>query len=362
MQAVTPNGDVGRETLQDHDVAVVDGERIKLSRLEYEVAQFIRSMRLEASATSEDLPALRNTVIDRLATFKELDKEIVSRKVVVEKEEIDQAIKEIEYQFPTREIYLQQLQMGGITEAELRSSIEGNLKRGRIFEEITGVVSTDEAELRNFYEMMKAYAFQKPEGFLMDVAHFTTEEAAEAARKEIESGTEWDDVIEAASPDVSDHSMSDNRLLIPVAQLTGEASFIKELSMGVPSRVVTFTSDDHMVVVKRAKEEAGTASFDEVSADIEQMLVSQKRTALQSQFMQELRARASVEILDEELFRMISYEEPEETPAVSKDVSSEDVSPAPVAAAEAVSDDKPVETQSQAETPEPEVTSGDEQP
>jgi hypothetical protein len=253
----------------------------------------------------------------------------------VTKEEVDDAVKEIESQFPTKEIYLQQIQASGITEAELRTSIEENMKRGKALDEVVGVVSTDEKELRDFYGMMKEYAFRKPEGFKMDVAHFATGESAEAARKELESGKKWDDVITASSGDVVDYSTTGERMFIPAEQLTGDVEFIKELSMDIPSKVVTFTSDDHMIVVKRSKEEAGTAPFDEVSADIEQMLVSQKRTSLQSQFMQELRARASVEILDQELFKTLSPDASGDVTETSGDAAS------PVPDANAVSADAP---------------------
>jgi hypothetical protein len=294
--------DASGDVIVDHDVAVINGERITLSRLEMEVAQFIRAIGLEASAVSADFPAFRTTVVDRMATLKELDKEITNRKITASKEEIDSAIEEIESTFPTKEIYLQQLQGAGITETELRQSVEENIKRSKVMEEVTKAVSTDETELRNSYEMMKEYSFQKPEGFMMDIAHFSTEEAAEAARGELSSGKKWEDVIASASDDVIDSSNSENRMFIPSAQLTGDAESLKTLSMDIPSRVITFTSDDHMIAVKRTKEEAGIATFDEVSSDIEQTLLDQKRMSLQSQFMQELRAKADVEILDQGLF------------------------------------------------------------
>ena len=309
--------------IPDRVVAVVDGENITLSRLEIEVAQFIRAMGLEGSASSADFPAFRSTVIDRMATLKELDKEITSRKITASKEEVDAAIADIESQFPTREIYLLQLQQNGITEEELRKSVEENMRRSKLLDEVTTAVSTDQTELRNFYDMMKTYAFKKPEGFMMDIAHFGTEPAAEAAKAELESGTKWDDMIESASADITDYSTTASRMFIPTEQMTGDAEFLKELSMDVPSRIISLTSGDHMIVVKRSKEEAGTAAYDEVSADLEEMIVGQKRTALQSKFMQELRARANVELLDGELF---NNTRPEDTSAdvISLDVTSPD--------------------------------------
>jgi len=351
--AANVSGDV---LLQDYDVAVVDGERIKYSRLEVEVAQFLRAMGLETSASSADFPAFRNTVIDRLATLKELDKEITSRKITATKEEIDSAIVEIEAQFPTREIFLQQLQISGLTELQLRTEVEENMKRTKVLDEVTAAVSTDETELRNFYDMMKAYAFQKPEGFTMDVAHFGTPEAAEAVRGELESGKNWDEVIAAVSADVTDFSTSDNRMFIPTEQLVEDVEFIRELAMDVPSQVVSFTSDDNMIVVKRTKEEAATAEFDEVSADIEEMLMGQKRNSVQSQFMQELRARANVEILDSELFKSPEPEATSDDAATSEDASSS----ASVPVSAAASDDIAVSSDTSVSDPAPEPAAASE--
>ncbi|MDR3165807.1 MAG: SurA N-terminal domain-containing protein [Synergistaceae bacterium] len=313
-------------SLQDYDVAVIDGEVIKRSRLDMEVEQFINEMGLQENASSTDYPAFRNTVIDQIATLKALDKEIASRKITADKDEVDKVIADLESQFPTREIYFQQLQASGLTEESLRKAVEENVKRRKLLDEVTGVVSTDEAELRNYYEMVKTYAFSKPEGFMMDVAHFKTIEAAETARKELSSGKNWDDVMTAASDDVMDHSDSVNRMFIPENQLTGDTESLKALSMDIPSEVISFTSDDNMIVVKRAREAAGTSSFDEVSADIEQILVSQKRTSLQSQFMQELRTKADVKILDEELFKMPLPETSQDaTVSADRVVSSDEV-------------------------------------
>jgi hypothetical protein len=300
----------GDGAFQDYDVAIINGEAIKRSRLDLEVEQYIREMGLMENVSSTDFPVFRNAVIERIATLKELDREVMSRKIAVGKEEIDKIIADVESQFPTREMYLQQLQVSGFTEDSLRRTVEEDEKRRKVLDEVTGVVSTDEAELRNNYEMIKAYAFSKPEGFTMDVARFRTVEAAEKARKELSSGKKWDDVMTAASGDVTERSDTANRVFIPENQLAGKIESIKALSMDIPSEVISFTSSDNVIVVKRTREAASTASFDEVSADVEQMIISQKRASLQSQFMQELGTKADVKILDEELFK-VAPPEPE---------------------------------------------------
>ena len=316
---------VAGDAFQDYDVAVIDGEVVTRSQLDIEVERFIRERGLQGSASSTDYPAFRNTVIDQIATLKALDKEIESRKITAGKDEIDEVIAGLESQFPTREIYLQQLQTSGFTEKCLREAVEEDVKRRKLIDEVIGVVSTDEAELRNYYEMIKTYVFAKPEGFMMDVAHFNTAQAAKTARGALLSGKNWDDVMAAGSGDVADHSDSANRMFIPENQLMGETESLKALSMDIPSEVISFTSDDNMIVVKRTREAAGTASFDEVSADVEQILVSQKRTSLQSQFMQELRAKADVKILDEELFKVAVPETSQDTVVSADGIVSSDI-------------------------------------
>ena len=125
---------------------------------------------------------------------------------------------------------------------------------------------------------------------------------AERVRKEIKEGRSWDDALDAVSKDTLSQTPFDSPVLIPTDQFTGDAESLKDISIDEISDVTRLTSDDFMLIIKRSKEEAGTAAFDEVSADIEQMILGQKRQSLQSQFLQELLAQANVQILDETIF------------------------------------------------------------
>ncbi|MDR1943265.1 MAG: SurA N-terminal domain-containing protein [Synergistaceae bacterium] len=286
----------------DYPVARIDGERVMLSQIEREMEQMIRGMGLSQSITSEDFPSLRTSVLEQLAIMKELDKEAKSRKLSVEKSEIDETIKNIESSFPTKEVFLQQMQLAGMDERGFRKAVEEQTLRQKVFDEVTSEVSTDEQEMREFYNTMKTYAFQKPEGFNMNLAHFRTEEAAEKARADIESGKSWDSVLEAASSDVFNSYPESSPVLIALTQLTDDFEFLKNTPMNKVSKAVKLGEDDYLITIKRSKEAAGVATYNEVSADIEQMILGQKRQGLQSDFLQELRGKAAIEILDESLF------------------------------------------------------------
>jgi hypothetical protein len=286
----------------DYPAARVDGERIMRSQIENEMGQMIQGMGLSGSVTSEDYPALRSSVLDQIAVSKELDKEVKSRGMTISKGEIDDAVSNIESQFPTREIFLQQMQAAGMDERGLRGAVEEQMLRQKVFDDVTQGASTDQQEMQGFYDTMKTYAFQKPEGFNVNVAHFATEELAEKARVGVAGGKSWDSVMEAASGDVLNYTPYDEPLRIPLAQLTGDVEFIKDIDMNKVSKVVKLGDADYLVTIKRSKEEASTAPYDEVSADIEQIVLGQKRQTLQSDFLQELRARANIEILDPTIF------------------------------------------------------------
>jgi hypothetical protein len=340
----------------DRVVAVVDGERIPLSRLDMEMFEMIRAMNLESRITSADYPSLRTTVIDQMAMLKELDKESKARNISVTKDEIDATIQDVESSFPTRELFMQQLAQAGLDEKQLRTNIEESMRRQKVFDEVLSAVSVDEGEMLSTYDTIKDYAFQRPDGFMMDIAHFATNESAEEARGEISGGKAWDDVMASASADVlRDYSAPGNRLFIPADQLVNEVESVKDLAIDKVSDVIKLTDDDFMIVVKRSEEDARTASFDEVSPDVEQMLLGQKRQNLQSEFLNELKGRSVVEILDNELFTAPSPDEPEPADDSGAPVSSDAAEAAPDPASETPSSDVSADT-SDTDTAAPDVT------
>ena len=348
---------------QDYVVAIVDGEKIMRSRMDYEMVQMIQAMGMGQTISDDDFPAIRSNILDQMAVMAELDKEISARNIATTAEEIDTTIKEIEGTFPTREIFMQEMQRAGMDEKQLRTEVETQLKRQKVFEQVVAPASTDEKELQTFYDTLKAYAFQKPEAYLINLAHFRTEESAATAKESIDSGASWDDVMAEASPDVLNYTTYEDTVMIPVSEMQDEVAFLLDAPMNEVTAPVMLASEDYMIVVKREKQEAGTASYDEVSADIEAMIINQKRQGLQSQFMQELRTRAVVEILDPEIF---AKREPIDTGSVDQAIEdifaeSDDVTEDVTIETPDVSGDNVEEAESVTEAPvEPSTVSDDE--
>lgn len=303
-ESVPGNG--AENVVQDRPVAVVDGKNIMLSQIETQRVQMIENLSaMQQQTISEDqYPLVRLQILQQTAMLAEIDKEVQSRDISISAEELDTAVKNIENSFQTKELYLQWLQGVGETETSIRGAIEGDMKRQKVIEQVTADVSADMLETRNYYEMVKDFYFQKPEGFMMNIAHFASADKALAARNAIEEGKTWDEVMEpaVASGDIFRYTAYDNPTLVPTMMMEGELAFLKDYPMNKLTEIVSLDVSNQLLAIKRSKEEAGVVPFDDVSADLRMSILDQKRQGVISQFLQGLIERADIEILDKTLF------------------------------------------------------------
>lgn len=287
---------------EDYTVAVVNGEDIMRSRIEREMYQWLHANNMGSAISDDELLWVRSAMLDQIAIDSEMKREISARGISVTKEELDAEIKAIENEYPTREIFMQELQRLGMTDRALRELIENQMKVAKVMEQVLAAASADETEKTTFYDTFKSFRYQQPEAFLVDMAHFSTIEKAKDARKQIDSGKKWDDVMKSMSPDILFSTPQGEPVPIPLADLQDRLAPLADLQMNKTSDPVEVMSNDFMIIIKREKQDARVLDYDEVSDDVEMMLLGQKRQTLQSEFMRELRSRASVQILDDSIF------------------------------------------------------------
>ncbi len=292
---------------RDYAVAKVDGKKIMRSALETEVAQLLQNMGMAGNITSDDYPAIRKSVLDQMAIMAELEKEIASRGIKVTPASVDEAYNSVESSFPTKEIFLQQMQQAGLDEKKLKENITEQLRQRMLFDQVMAGVSIDQTEIRSFYDTMAAVnspMVTKQAGFNMNLAHFSNMQAAQKAYDEVSAGKKWDDAMKSAkSGDVLDFIPYEAPVFIPTAQLTDKAAYLKTQPLNTVTKPVEIASGDFLLGIKRTEQKEGTAPFDEISGDVEMMLRGQKGQQLQSKFIQDMKSRANIEILDEDLFK-----------------------------------------------------------
>lgn len=302
---------------RDYAVAKINGEQVMRSRVDLELGRWLQANAFGQPVSEDVYPQIRSMILDDMAIQSEMQREVKARSITLTDDELNAAIRTVEHNFPTREIFLQTLQREGLDEKKFRAQVETQMREMKVIEQVVAPASTDETEKHAMYDTMKQFIYQKPEGFFFNLAHFRSEANAKSARDKIEAGGKWDDVMDEVSKDVITHTPYDSTVLIPTAEMTGTLEMLITAPMNKVSAPFMFVSDDYIIALKREKQDAGMFTYDEVSSDVESRVLAQKRQTLTAQFMQELRVRANVEILDKEIFAVSTPLTPADTEAAS---------------------------------------------
>lgn len=289
----------------DYPVARLDGKEIMRSQIEMGMRELADQFG-NNKITSADLPALRRMVLDDIVAGMELTKAAKDADIKVSKEEVDDYIAALQARFPTKEAYDEYVQRSGMTEREMRKRIEEGLAQRKLFERITADVSVDAAESRKFYDAMRDVFFKRPAGYMLNVAAFRGMSVAEQARARLLRGEKWDKVIDALSKDVSNFTPYAKPVFVSNKDLADDLKTVKTLKSGSYSGLVKVASDDYLIVLKRSNEAERILPYDEVSKDIKEVLLTQKRNQEQRQYMQDLLKKAPLEILDKSIFEVPS--------------------------------------------------------
>ena len=296
---------------KDYAVAEVDGKKIMRSKIEAGLAEMADQAQ-NGQVTSEDIPMLRQSVLDSLTIEAALKKEADAKDIKVTDDEVQKIVTQIESQFPTKEAFMQYMEQSGIDEKKMKQDITDRLAQQKVLETVTGNVVVSDDEVAKFYESTKDLFFRRPAGYNVNFASFGTKEQAQKARQQIVSGIQWNKVLEGMSSDVKNSTPYDKPTFIAEKDLSGEMKVLLNLPVGKLSPLISVTSEDVLLVVKRDKSPERVLSLSEVKEEIQKMLKAQKERELQQKYFQELKAKTPVKILDPSIF-------PEPKPAESGD-------------------------------------------
>jgi len=286
---------------KDYPVAEVDGKKIMRSQIETGLAQMADQVQ-DRQITSEDLPLLRQSVLDSMVVEAGLKKEVKNRGIQVSDEEVAKVISQIEGQFPTKEAFLQYMQQSGINEKKMKQDIADRLAQQKVIESLTAGVVISDDEVAKFYDSTKDLFFRRPAGYDVNFASFGKKEPAQKAREQLLAGRDWDKALEVVSKDVKNSTPYAQPTFVADKDLTGPLTVLRDLPFGKPSPVISVTSEDVLLVLKRSKSPERVLSLAEVKEEIKKMLKSQKEREIQQKFLLELKAGVPVKILDPSIF------------------------------------------------------------
>ena len=293
----------GQNGMRDYAVAEAGGQKIMRSTLEQGLRDLAEQLGNQ-QIRSADLPLLRKAVLDNLVVTTQLAREVESQKIAVGDDELKASLKRIQDQFPTKEAYMQYLERSGMKEKDLEARLREQLAQQKLLEKVTASATVDPKDARKLYDSMKDMMFRRPMGYMVNVVTFRKLGVAEEARKKLVAGEKWDQVLGLFSGDIGNSTPYAKPVFIPDRELASDLQVIRTLPEGKLTPLVKITSDDTLLALKRGKEAERVLSFDEVSGDIDQMLLSQEKKELQGQFFEDLKKKAAVTILDPKLFEV----------------------------------------------------------
>ena len=297
------NGGGQSDRQGDYAVATIDGKKVMRSNIDIGVrnmAEQSRSMDL----TQKTIVQMRKSVLENMAIYEELKKETVARGITVEESEVDEAVKRIEDQFPTKEAFQQYMENNKIRMKDLREEIGLRLAQQKLIDQVTQDATVSDEEAMEFYEQTKDFFFSQPAGYEVTYGRFASLEAAQNAKERIFAGESWDEVLESYSEeDLLEWTPLDDPVFLAEWELqTEELKDFAELETGEIGGPVEFGEGNVIILAKRSKVEARTFSFEDVSGDVVRILEREKVQQNESEFFDELLKRAEIKILDEEYF------------------------------------------------------------
>jgi hypothetical protein len=286
--------------MQDYPVAEVNGRNVMRSEIENGLSSMAQQYGKNVQST--DLPILRQMVLDNLIIQSEVEKDIKDKDIDVTKDEINAQYEKIMDSYPTREEFKDYLQRSGITEKQVKDDIKKQLQQQKLFDSIAAGVSVDDKEAHAFYDSAKSIIFKRPAGVNVNMAMFSNAQAAGLAQKAIASGAKWDGIIEEQKASVITATSFDKPELVTDKMMVGPLAKLKNYPLNKITPVITLSSSDAMIAIKRSKEAARVMTYDEVSSDVVNTLKNQKLQQKQRDYLTELKKKADVKVLDPTVF------------------------------------------------------------
>ncbi len=287
-------------------VARVNGVAINRADLEEAVTE------IEARA-GQPMPAdqrdrVLRAVLDQLIGYRLLIQESATRKTAVTDAQVDARMEQIRSQFPSEEVFQQQLQQRKTTLEELRANTRESMQITAMLQtELDAKTAVSPEQVNDFYVKNPA-AFQQGERVKASHILVRVQANADAAEREkarakaaglvadLKAGKDFAALAKQYSDDPGSGAQGGDLGFFQRGQMVPpfeEAAFA--LQVGQTSDLVTSDFGIHIIRVTD-RQPGRTQPLDEVKADIEEYLLGQNREAQTKLFVDSLKTKGKVEI------------------------------------------------------------------
>jgi peptidyl-prolyl cis-trans isomerase C len=287
-------------------VARVNGEAISRGDLEKAVSEI--EARAGQSMPADQRDRVLRAVLDQLIGFRLLAQESVARKTAVSDADIEARIAQIRSQFPSDEVFQQQLQQRQTTLAQLRTDTRASMQITLMLQAELGTRTAVTPEQVNDFYVKNPAAFQQGERVKASHILVRLQANADAAEREkalvkatailvdVKAGKDFAALAKQHSDDPGsganggDLGFFERGQMVPPFE---QAAF--SLQVGQTSELVQSDFGYHIIRVTD-RQPARAQPLADVRDDIEQYLLGQNREQQTRLFVDTLKSKGKVEI------------------------------------------------------------------
>jgi peptidyl-prolyl cis-trans isomerase C len=287
-------------------VARVNGEAITRADLDEAVAEI--EARAGQAMPADQRDRVLRAVLDQLIGYRLLVQESAARKSPITDAQIDARMDQIRSQFPSEEVFTQQLQQRKTTLAELREDTRKSMQITAMLQaELDARTAVTPEQVNDFYAKNPA-AFEQGERVKASHILVRVQANAEPAERErarekaaglladLKAGKDFASLARQHSDDPGSGAQGGDLGFFQRGQMVPPfetAAFA--LPVGQTSDLVLSDFGFHIIRVTD-RQPGRTQPLEEVKADIEQYLVGQNREAQTKLFVESLKAKGKIEI------------------------------------------------------------------
>jgi len=297
-----------KEAPDDPVIVRVQGQPITEKQVLDAIGQIAQSGQRTAEQLQKKDVAFFKDAVENLIRFALLRKEAQEKQMTVDKAKLDQAVQEIVRRFPSEAEFRKALAAQGVSEADMRKSLEDNLLFNQVLEvALKDLAGPSDEQVKKFYDDNPQY-FAAPEQvhaahILLKLAKESTPDQKAEARKKLE-GIRADiesgkiQFAEAATKNSDDQvtAKSGGDLgFFPRGQMVKpfeEAAF--SAKAGTLTPVVETQFGFHLIQVIESKP-AGKVPLEESKDKIRAFLDRKSKQEAAGQYMEGLRKKATIE-------------------------------------------------------------------
>ncbi len=290
-------------TMSDYEVAQINGRPLMRSELERMRVTYLENAGIR-NTESIDMALVYRDVLSQVILNSQMSKEVEERGIRISDSEADAAMKaQADRYYVTREAFYRTLQQRGIKVDDYKRDLARQMAQEVLLREAIGEIDISEDQAVQFYDNIKNTFLKQPERYSVNFADFRNFDAAENFRTVIENGESWDVAAKAVNSSDVINITTDPVMLSAVSLNSGSMNFLASYDIGEVSRVIEMSSNDFTVAMKIEHLDESILPYDEVSADIKQLMTQQEAEQRVRDFQAGLISKAQVVINDNALFQ-----------------------------------------------------------